>query len=289
MYNSIFSGSSPDFPIEDTKEHLLSCAKDSFDAAQLQSSTESNVLSILQNALILMNQCIATLDDALQSSSLDTWGIGGGGSADMTERSSLAQTQYLSSRVEILISQARGIQPAVQTLGPMNVAQGNLMSDVIFDNILSDLNFHDAIEKSKRQVEAAHARLKQEMEHSSERPHNFRLEVKELKEFLEMRRKELQDGRARVFERVVANGGISNNYQQTRSTVEQDQDHSGWQSPSLQWDSQQHMYNSLFGVGYQEQQSRGPELYRAPPAGTYNLHYADPDYSWQDLAMPVPS
>ncbi|RAL58137.1 hypothetical protein DID88_002377 [Monilinia fructigena] len=116
LYNSIFSGPSSDFPTEDTKEHLLSLAKNSFDEAQLRFSTESNVLSVLQNASTVMNQCVGRLDDVLRSS-MDAWGIGGG-FADLTERSSLAQAQYLSSRVEMFVTQAQQMQPAVSNTGP---------------------------------------------------------------------------------------------------------------------------------------------------------------------------
>ncbi|CAD6448884.1 89ec1803-e9fc-4d97-9585-d35e23370b19 [Sclerotinia trifoliorum] len=287
LYNSIFSGPSPDFPTEDTMEHLLSLAKDSFDEGQLQLSIESNVLSILQNASTIMRQCVAALDNALQSSNMDAWGVGGG-FADMTERSSLAQAQSFSSQVEMLISQARQIQPAVQPLGPMNIAQGSLMSDVIFDNILSDLKFDEKIEELKRQLVAARSRLIQETKHSNERLMSFRVEVGERKKVLETKRKEMQDERAAVFERVVAHDGIAYNSQEPRSTVQVEHDQSGWQSPAPQWDSQQHIHYSLFGGGYKEQSNQF-EPYHIPPAGTYDSLPVDSNYSQQDLSMPAPS
>ncbi|KAF7855963.1 hypothetical protein EAF04_009919 [Stromatinia cepivora] len=286
LYNSIFAGPSPDFPTEDTMEYLLSRAKDSFDEGQLRLSTESNVLSILQNASTVMRQCIAALDNALQSSTMDAWGIGGG-FADMTERSSLAQAQSLSSQVEMLISQARQMQPAVQPLGLMNIAQGSLMSDVIFDNILSDLKFHEKIEESKRQAVAARSRLIQETKHSNERLTSFRVEVGEKKKDLETKRKELQNERAAVFERVVAGAGIVDISQEPRSNVQVEHDQSGRQSPTLQWDSQQHIHYSLFGGGYQKQSDES-EPYRIPPAGTYDSRHVDSNYPQQDLSMPAP-
>ncbi|KAA8564758.1 hypothetical protein MFRU_008g03990 [Monilinia fructicola] len=292
LYNSIFSGPSPDFPTEDTKEHRLSLAKESFDEAQLRLSTESNVLSILQNALTVMNQCVGRMDDVLRSSSMDAWGIGGG-FADMTERSSLAQAQSLSSRVEMLVTQAQEMQPAVQTLGPMNIAQGSLISDVIFDNGHSDVKFNDTIEEANRQVVAARVRLIQEIKYSSERLINFRGEVKEEKKILELRRIELQDERATVFEGVVASGGMSDNSHQPRSIVQVEHDQPEWESPSVQWDGQQYIHYSLFGGGYQEQfrepePGPEPEPYLIPPAGTYGFQSVDPNYQ-KDLSMPVPS
>ncbi|KAF7885885.1 uncharacterized protein EAF02_004394 [Botrytis sinoallii] len=286
LYNSIFSGPSHDFPTEDTKEHLLSRAKNSFDEGQLLLSTESNVLLILQKASTVMNQCIVSMDHALQSSNINAWGVDGGFDC-MMERSSFAKAHHLSSQVELLVSQARQMQPAVQPLGPMNIAQGSLMSDVIFDKAFSDLKIKENIEKSKRQVVAARSRLSQEIKNSNERLMNFREEVKEKKKILEMKRKELQDERAALFERVVASGQIPESSQQTQSNIPVEHIDSRKQTPPLQWDSQQHIHYSLFGGGYQEQPNE-PEPYRIPPAGTYGFHNSDFNHPQTELSMPVP-
>ncbi|ESZ93184.1 hypothetical protein SBOR_6416 [Sclerotinia borealis F-4128] len=287
LYNFIFSGPSRDLIAEDTKEHLLSCAKSSFDEGQLRRSTESNVLAMLQNALTVMNQCFAVLDDALQSSSTHAWGIGKG-FADVTERSSLAQTQSLSSQVEMLVYRARRMQPAVQPLGPMIIAEGGLISDDILDNVPSALTFHDKIEELKRQVVAARVRLIQETKHSSERLTNFRAVVDEKKKVLETRRKELQDERGAVFEKVVASSRFLDGSEESRSNIQVEHDQSDWQSPSLQWDGQQHIHYSLFGRGYQELPNE-TEPYRIPPAGTYDFHPVDANSPQQDVLMPAPS
>ncbi|QSZ32393.1 hypothetical protein DSL72_001967 [Monilinia vaccinii-corymbosi] len=307
LYNLIFSGPSPDFPTEDRMEHRLTRARDSFNEAQLRLSTESNVLFILQNASTVMNQCIATLDGALQSSIMEAWGVGGG-FADMTERPLLAQAQSLSSKVEMLVSQARQMQPAVQILGPMSIAQSHLMPDV-HDNMLHDIKCQDKIEESKRQVVAARARLIQETERSSERLIKLRGKVEEKKKNLEMRRRELQDERAKVFEGVMTEGvmtekamaeeataekamvtsGILNDSQRSCSIVQVEHAQSKCESPR-QCDGQQLLHYSLFGAGYQEQSHEPePEPYRIPPAGTYDFQPVSPNYPQQDLAMPVPS
>ncbi|KAK6603902.1 hypothetical protein H4I95_05805 [Botrytis cinerea] len=259
LYNSIFSGPSHDFPTEDTKEHSLSCAKNSFDEGQLQLSTETNVLLILQKASTVMKECIVTMDYALQSSNINAWGVDGD-------------------------SIARQMQPAVQPLGPMNIAQ---MSDVIFDKTSSDLKLQENIEKSKRQVVAARSRLSQEIKNSNERLMNFREEAQEKKKVLIVKRKELQDERAALFEKVIASGQTPEIPQQTRSNVQVEHSNSREQTPPLQWDSQQHIHYSLFGGGYQEQPN-DPEPYRIPPAGTYGFQNSNSNYPQTELSMPVP-
>ncbi|KAI9642149.1 hypothetical protein NHQ30_008951 [Ciborinia camelliae] len=277
LYHSIFSGPSSEFPTEDSKEHLLSRAKDSFEEGQSRLLTESHVLSILQNASTFMNQCMKSLNDALKSSTMDALGVDRG-FVDMTERSSLALAQSLSSRVEMLVCQARRMQPAVQPLGPMKIAQGNIMSDVLFDNTLSDLKFQKKIEESKRQVVAAQTRLIQETMHSSERLMNLREEVKERKKDLEGKRRELQDERAALFEKVINSREINSHEinsreisdasQELQNNVQIEYDNSEFQSQSLQWDGKQLIHDSLFGRGYHEQEL---SPYHIPPAGTYNF------------------
>lgn len=283
LYNSIFSGPSHDFPTEDTKEHSLSRAKNSFDEGQLQLSTETNVLLILQKASTVMKECIVTMDYALQSSNINAWGVDGGFDC-MVEQSSLAKAHHLSSQIEMLVSQARQMQPAVQPLGPMNIAQ---MSDVIFDKTSSGLKLQENIEKSKRQVVAARLRLSQEIKNSNERLMNFREEAQEKKKVLIVKRKELQDERAALFEKVIASGQIPEIPQQTQSNVQVEHSNSREQTPPLQWDSQQHIHYSLFGGGYQEQPN-DPEPYRIPPAGTYGFQNSNSNHPQTELSMPVP-
>lgn len=75
----------------------------------------------------------------------------------MLERSALRNAQSQAYTAETLVNQASQISPHVRPIGPIQIAEGsvhvaghrpflilsrNLVSDVLFDNIFSDLAFH---------------------------------------------------------------------------------------------------------------------------------------------------
>jgi hypothetical protein len=151
-----------------------------------------------------LQRAMADIGNALSSSELDMWGVGGS-YADITERNALSRTQSLVSQVEMLISQAQRIQPLVSPIPPISIAQGNVVSDIIFDNIFTDYAFHEKIEQSKRELKAAWQRLTMEIQAGQLRQRALKQEVEQAASTLDHARKELQQVRQEAFARVVAN------------------------------------------------------------------------------------
>lgn len=91
--------------------------------------------------MILAARSLAQAEDA------STWDMfGGGAMMDMMERSALADAQRQADTARMLVMQARQLQPAIQELRMLDMPQGNLMSDVLFDNIFTDALFHQKIQ-----------------------------------------------------------------------------------------------------------------------------------------------
>ena len=178
-----------------------------FNIVSLQLNFENQVHAILLDADKFLQRAIADINEALEASDYDVWGVGGQW-ADVAERSALGKAQAHASQVEMLISQAQRIQPAVDAIGPMSIAQGNFMSDIMFDNIFSDLAFHDKIQASMVGLQRAQRALKVQISAAGERKARAQSEVDQAKQLLDTRRKELQDMRALAFERVAAGGGL---------------------------------------------------------------------------------
>jgi ribosomal protein L17 len=82
------------------------------------------------------------------------------------------------------------------------------MSDIMFDNIFTDLAQHDRIKSSNAQIEAAYKSLMEELKLQGERADAARRAAASAAEALEQARKNLQDTRAQAFESYAA-GGIS--------------------------------------------------------------------------------
>jgi hypothetical protein len=205
LYNSIFAGPTPDFPEEDAKEEPVRRAEGEFREGQLRLSAESQAKSILLDASKFMGQCLADLEEAHQASTMDICGVGGS-FADMAERSALSKAQSHASQVEMLIEQACRAQPQIRGIGPLDIAQGNMMSDILFDNIFSDMDFHQKIKKSLAQVIASWEVLQVEIHSQIGRENTMKAKVARLQSALEVARQDLQDIRARTFESVA--GGL---------------------------------------------------------------------------------
>ncbi|RDW89673.1 hypothetical protein BP6252_01705 [Coleophoma cylindrospora] len=205
LYAQVFDGPTPEIPGEDEREAALRDAQASFDAASWRFSTEQQAHALLLDADKFLQRAVNDINAALDASDLDMWGVGGS-FADMQERSSLASAQSHCSQVEMLVAQARRTQPEILGLPPIKIAQGNFMSDVVFDNIFSDMHFHDKIVESKMQVQQAGRVLVGELVKSDCRIEALTGDADGKAVVLKQRRRELQEVRAGAFERFA--GGL---------------------------------------------------------------------------------
>lgn len=124
----------------------------------------------------------------------------------MVERNALSNAQFYASQVEMLVIQARRISPSIEPLGKLEIAKGSLMSDVIFDNIFTDMAFHEKIKGSENDLNIYKQALDVQLRAVIERERGLKVELNMATERLEAARKELQIVRERAFEHVA--GGL---------------------------------------------------------------------------------
>ena len=205
LYNSLFEGPSPDFPDEDRAEGAVQLPKEQFQAAQQRFSAESQVLAILGKALQALTMAGRSMAEAESASQKDIMGWGGS-FADMAERSALADAQQWVAECRMHLRGARQLSDSVGDIGPLRIAEGHFMSDILFDNMFTDMAFHSEIQNSANQVLAAHRRLKGEVQKAEERVQQARAAADEASRRLTAAREALQGVRASVFDRVA--GGL---------------------------------------------------------------------------------
>ena len=82
------------------------------------------------------------------------------GYADWMVHSALAQARDLAARAQYLVAEVRRIEPGVPHLGDIRIEQDNLVFNVIFDNIFTDLRVRQLIQESFAKVQRATATLK---------------------------------------------------------------------------------------------------------------------------------
>jgi hypothetical protein len=202
LYSSIFDGPTPSMPEEDGKENETVAAEASFNMVQLRLSAERQARQTLRQADSLLKQAIGQIDRALQANTMDMWGFAKGYS-EMAEYTSLNTTEQHVSQVRMLISQAQMIQPAISHIGDVNIAQMNFMSNVVFDNIFSDMNLRDRMQNSEAQLHRAEQNLHAELRAADERCERMQLEANQASMLLDQKRKELHSVRMAAFERIA--------------------------------------------------------------------------------------
>lgn len=79
----------------------------------------------------------------------------------------------------------------------------DFMSNVVFDNIFSDIHMRDRIQESLKQLQAARTALQRELGASDRRRDGIKMELNALQAVLDRRRRELQECRKRAFESIA--------------------------------------------------------------------------------------
>lgn len=200
LYDSIFEGPTPGFPEEDSKEQAAHDALNQYHDMRVRVESESQVLTLLGNAGSKMKLSQAFLQEARQYSQWDMFG--GGAMSDMMERSALNKAEITCREAQMAVDQARRLSPEVHPMPPVNIAQGNLMSDVFFDNIFTDMAFHEKIKASQAEQVVAHRDLDSQFINAKQRLESSKQQLKQLANTLEISRVALQQTRSEAFARV---------------------------------------------------------------------------------------
>jgi len=204
LYQGIFKGITPGFPEEDSLERAADEAGQAHYTAAAEAKNCEQVFNMLNDAWTALQQAGSSIEEALSHSRMDMFG--GGTMSDMMERNALSKAQNSIHRAEMLTTQAQRISPHVKDLPPVGIDHGNLMSDVFFDNIFTDMAFHDKIKDSKMQLQRTIAACEQQIDAARSRSAASQEELKQRWDALLIARKQLQDSREQIFERVAGGG-----------------------------------------------------------------------------------
>ncbi|KAF4618133.1 hypothetical protein G7Y89_g14974 [Cudoniella acicularis] len=191
LYKSIFDGPTPEVLGEDVKEAEVREAEKEFGDKQWKFSTEKKARSILVDADKFLTQARRDIDEALDLATMDCWGVGGT-FTDMQKSSVLSRAQGHVAQVGTLMGQARRLDPDIGDIGQMDVPEMRWMTDVVFDNLFSDLNAKERIREAKGRLERAKERLITELRRAEGRIEGVRGEVESAGKLLDGKRGELQ-------------------------------------------------------------------------------------------------
>ena len=198
LYDSVFSGPTPEMPEEDERERVMTAAAQAYQDVRGRAEAEAMALSQLGDAQRRMGTAMNCMQDALSASRADMFG--GGTFTDLMERNALqrAETEIQAARMSVL--QARRLSPKVPELPMPNINHGNLMRDVFFDNIFTDMAFHDEIKASAARVDRAATFLNGAVAEAEARHRDLDAELGRKEKELRDARSALQKLRETAFE-----------------------------------------------------------------------------------------
>ncbi len=136
---------------------------------------------------------------------MDAWGFADG-FAEMQEHNALALCTQNVAQAQMIMGRAQRVQPDIKSLPEVKIAQMNIMTNVIFDNIFSDMNMLDRVDNSAWQIRKAQEGLAKEIKASDERMKRVKMESDGVKAVLDQTRLELQNIRKAAFEKLGSEG-----------------------------------------------------------------------------------
>ncbi|KAL7954563.1 hypothetical protein V8C34DRAFT_294038 [Trichoderma compactum] len=205
LYNDIFSGPTPQFSEEDEREQACTSAQANYQEARMRAESQFQAIKMLEQAKQRMANALKAMQDALSASRLDMFG--GGTMADVMERNALSQAEVQLSQARMDMMNAQRMDPAIKELPAVKISHGSLVGDVLFDNIFSDMDFHNKIKRSNAEVDRCAQVLKQEIQGVQQRHQGAEAEVKEWERHLKDARAALQTAREMAFERTLNGSG----------------------------------------------------------------------------------
>jgi hypothetical protein len=152
-----FSGATPTYPDEDIMEQNLKKEQERLIALQSDHSVLTYVFHLLekaQQALIVARQ---ELDNALNMNTFDLFSHSA--FVDIAESSHLAKARNASAQAQQLLNQAKHEYRNMPQIGDLHIKQDNLVFNIMFDNIWTDMNMRQMICEASGRISRAHAVL----------------------------------------------------------------------------------------------------------------------------------
>ncbi|TVY16698.1 hypothetical protein LARI1_G003900 [Lachnellula arida] len=201
LYSSVFDGPTPDVPGEDEKEAEVVAAEGTSNALQLSFTAENKAHAVLLDAHNYLIRAQAKIEDALTAARAAAWD---GGNHAAAKSNALRKAHLHVSEVEILMLQARRVQPLIKPIGKMEIPELRFMTDVVFNDFSSNRNVKERIKEAQRMLALAKQNLKRELDAAKDRIAVTEGELNNARRILGKKKEELQQIRAAAFDRVAS-------------------------------------------------------------------------------------
>ncbi|KAH2661209.1 hypothetical protein KXV32_000701 [Aspergillus fumigatus] len=202
LYENLFGGPTAEFPEEDALEEATKAAQAWYGELSGRLNNIYQAAQCLAKAQITVKQALLDMYEALQHCQRDIWGFGSI-VADFGRQNCLSRAQSRARQTQVLVSQAMRLDPDVQPLPRMTIAQESMISRILFDNIFVDLNCLAMVQQSFNEMKNVEVFLRTQLTQAKSREANIRTQLESAAVDLENSQRELQRTREQIFMNVV--------------------------------------------------------------------------------------
>jgi hypothetical protein len=202
LYEKLFGGPTAEFPEEDALEEATKAAQAWYGEVSGRLNNIYQAAQCLAKAQLTVKQALLDMYEALQHCQSDMWGFGST-LADVRKQNCLSRAQSRASQTQALVSQAMRLDPDVQPLPLLSIAHGSMISSILFDNLLLDMNCLQMIQQSFNEMKNVELFLRMQLISAKSREANMRTQANSAAADLENSQRELQRTREQIFRNVV--------------------------------------------------------------------------------------
>ena len=158
LLDSLFKGPTPPYPHEDQLEHELTEVLRQLANAYAELERRSHVVTLVTKANQTLTEAAQHMQGALQMNTFDMFTRGP--LPDIMISSSMANARNLVVRAQVLIAQAKELDPNIPHMSDVNIDSSFLIFNLFFDNLWTDLMMRQQIMQSFQRLNGAqHAML----------------------------------------------------------------------------------------------------------------------------------
>jgi len=157
LFERFFAGVTPSYPDEDTMEENLKREKECLITLQNNHRNLTHIFQLLQKAHRTVIIARRALNDALGMNNIDLFS--NSGFVDILVSSDLAKARNAANQAQQFINEASRLYPHMAHVGDLHIEQDNLIFNMLFDNIWTDLNMRKKIREAVDRISRADAVL----------------------------------------------------------------------------------------------------------------------------------
>jgi len=209
LYETVLRHAGAEFPEYDEKLFINDQVQRRSVQAQKELEEAQQCFDAINLSEQFFKQAFISMGQASTASGAD---LMGSSLANLTKRQALSKAAELFRQADLTMQPAIRIRPDLyQPIGPFNVPGGNMMGDVYFDNIFSDMSMDKKISQSIVTNRNQHNKLASMMETSQKQFEEAKMRTDQSQRESVKFKTEIDAVRRDIFARVLAGGGGGGN------------------------------------------------------------------------------